>query len=369
MCGYYGPYNGKAEQLFEYVNNNWVVSCVLGKSGGISYLKIINDRLFAFGVFDSLCGQNIQSLAVFNGNDWETFSPPSPIVCDPHVSVPNYMMFTGEYYKGEYYFGGNFEDVNGFNEVIRWTGTQWAPLQTGIHGSFAQVTSMKVYNDILYVGGYFFNTDGNVGNCIMGWDGNNWFDPFPGIFYIGAVNDLEIISDQLYISGNYIIPGDNDSLLYVIARYDGCNFNAFGGKCKYPQYEHAPYSIAGLKGQLYAAVDYSFFVQPTNWFMTIPESTPNLRTIPITNCPEMISEFPFAIYPNPYTDNITIQLPSNYTLTETKFTIVNALGQSLLTFYPDSYNELLDLSSLSSGMYFITVSDNSNKRTVKIIKH
>ena len=72
--------------------------------------------------------------------------------------------------------------------------------------------------------------------------------------------------------------------------------------------------------------------------------------------------------PNPFTDNITVQIPNSFILSETKFIITNNLGQLLLTFYPASFNQILNLSSLSSSMYFLTVQDNSNKKTVKIIK-
>jgi carboxypeptidase T len=76
----------------------------------------------------------------------------------------------------------------------------------------------------------------------------------------------------------------------------------------------------------------------------------------------------FSIFPNPYSDNITVQISSVFNLSEAKIFITNNLGQLLLTFYPNNYSQLLNLSSLSSGMYFLTVQGNENKRTVKIIK-
>lgn len=360
MMGNYGPYNGRLEQLFEYVNNNWVVSCSVGYHPGLMNMEIINDRLFTYGLFDSLCGQQISAVACFNGTDWEAFNSSNPIPSD-------YWINTGEYYKGQYYFGGNFEDGN-FNDIMRWTGTQWDHLKTGIRGSIAYINCMKVYKDILYVGGYFYTSDGNPSDCIMAWDGANWFNPFPGVVFMNSVTDLEIIKDELYISGNYFISIPNDSSSYAMARFNGCDFNAFGGAYKYPEDYNQPRALAYLKGRIYAAVEDSLFHQSAKYLVSIPDTTPNLRTIHISSCDQVLPDFPFNLYPNPYSDNITIQLPGNYTLPETKFIITNALGQNLFMVYPESYQQLLDLSSLSSGMYFITVQDNSNKKTVKVIK-
>lgn len=367
MLGYYGPYSGKEEQLFEFVNNNWVVDGTIGRHGGVSNMKIVNDRLFAFGIFDSLSGKNIQSLAVFNGIDWEPFNLPSPIVFDPLISVPSYWIKNGEFYKGQYYFGGNFHDGS-YKEVIRWTGNSWMPLQTGIKGGMAEVTCMMTFKNILYVGGYFFSSDGNAADCLMAWDGQNWFNPFPQINYLNTITDLEVINDQLYISGNYIVPADNDSNMYVLARYNGCDFNIFGGICKYPEWEAQPRAIAGLNGLIYIAVADSFFHKIAKNLLSIPESTPNYKTIHISSCEKTMTDLSFSVFPNPFSDNITVQLSSDFILSETKFVITNNLGQVLFTFYPESVSQILNLSSLSSSMYFLTVQDNSNKKIVKIIK-
>jgi hypothetical protein len=358
MNGNYGPYNGKLERLFEYVNNNWVVSCTI-KNGGIESLKIINNQLFAFGTFDSLCHKNVARLAVFNGTDWDNFNG---------VLNAGYRMRTGLYHKGEYYFAGNFSAGNGIKEIMRWTGSQWSSLQNGILGSDAEINCMEVFNGILYVGGYFFEADGNASNHILAWDGQNWFNPFPQIIYLASIPDMKVINKQLYISGNYIIPADNDSSMYSLARYDGCDFNVFGGSYKYPENDYPPNCIAGLRDRIYVAVRDSFMHQKAKFLMSIPESVTNIKTIHISDCPIQNTDLNFSIFPNPYSDNITVQISSVFNLSEAKIFITNNLGQLLLTFYPNNYSQLLNLSSLSSGMYFLTVQGNENKRTVKIIK-
>jgi hypothetical protein len=179
---------------------------------------------------------------------------------------------------------------------------------------------------------------------------------------------MKVINKQLYISGNYIIPADNDSSMYSLARYDGCDFNVFGGSYKYPENDYPPNCIAGLRDRIYVAVRDSFMHQKAKFLMSIPESVTNIKTIHISDCPIQNTDLNFSIFPNPYSDNITVQISSVFNLSEAKIFITNNLGQLLLTFYPNNYSQLLNLSSLSSGMYFLTVQGNENKRTVKIIK-
>ena len=108
------------------------------------------------------------------------------------------------------------------------------------------------------------------------------------------------------------------------------------------------------------------FQQDTTWFKWSPFNCD--QWVVSVNEISNISSKNIAFAPNPFTDDITVQIPNNFILAETKFTIINNLGQILLTFYPDSFNQVLNLSSLSSSMYFLTVQDNSNKKTIKIIK-
>lgn len=70
------------------------------------------------------------------------------------------------------------------------------------------------------------------------------------------------------------------------------------------------------------------------------------------------------IYPNPTNSIINITDVSNEIQNAT-IKIENNLGQVVFT---SNYTKQINLSHFSSGIYFLTVQDNSNKKTVKIIK-
>ena len=70
------------------------------------------------------------------------------------------------------------------------------------------------------------------------------------------------------------------------------------------------------------------------------------------------------VYPNPA--NSIINIVDEFSqLQNATIQIKNYLGQFVFT---APFSNQIDISSLSSGMYFLTVQDKSNKRTVKVVK-
>lgn len=120
-------------------------------SAGITALKIVNNKLFALGGFDSICNKPAQSIAVYQNNQWLAFSNNSPL---PFYQNGDFILAV-EYYKGEYYFGGNINTNTNFSEILRYDGTNWKDLNGGIYGGLADVRGLVVYKDILYVIGQF----------------------------------------------------------------------------------------------------------------------------------------------------------------------------------------------------------------------
>ena len=73
-----------------------------------------------------------------------------------------------------------------------------------------------------------------------------------------------------------------------------------------------------------------------------------------------------VIYPNPVTDQATVRI-SNVDVTD--LTIIDAFGRLVKTYKVNGDTEILNLSNLSSGMYFVQFRDhNTILGTQKIIK-
>ncbi len=116
------------------------------------------------------------------------------------------------------YVTGGFKYLNGqqFNGLASWNGTAWQGygLQPNDAGA---IRAMTTYHDQLIVGGGFRQFSGQTMNGIARWNGTA-FEAFgtgfsgTSDFYdysnIAKVHDLDVVSDTLYVSGNF--SGFND---------------------------------------------------------------------------------------------------------------------------------------------------------------
>ena len=74
----------------------------------------------------------------------------------------------------------------------------------------------------------------------------------------------------------------------------------------------------------------------------------------------------FIFYPNPVNDKVTVSLKNNLdTLKEVA--VYDVLGKQILvkTFNTNAISEVIDLSSIRSGMYFIEVTTANNLKIAK----
>ena len=246
-----GVYGNKF--LSKWDGNTWQT---FGSPNNLACINQANDSLFAIGAFDTISNQHIESIAKWNGTNWESFGTPLPF------KVNSGIVTSIAYYKNQYYFAGNFELGGGLNEIIVWDTSQWNPLSSGILGN-SFVTDMIEYDGLLYVGGGFYESDGNVADFIMAWDGQQWIDPFPTIQYFYGINDLAVIDDKLYISGDVVLP--NDTAMFSLAYYDGIDFCAFGGRAIFPDIPVPPLAIGGLNNEVYVACELTFWGDTLNY--------------------------------------------------------------------------------------------------------
>lgn len=84
----------------------------------------------------------------------------------------------------------------------------------------------------------------------------------------------------------------------------------------------------------------------------------------VTNIKNHENDFKVNVYPNPIISALNI-VDENNKLQNTTIEIKNSLGQ---TFHKAPFSNQIDLSNLAAGMYFLSIEDKSNKKTVKIIK-
>ncbi|MBC7863140.1 MAG: T9SS type A sorting domain-containing protein, partial [Bacteroidia bacterium] len=99
------------------------------------------------------------------------------------------------------YVGGN--NFSGSNpDILKFDGTNWTVPGPGIAGSFSWVTDLQVYNNRLYIGGYFEQSAGNAGDFLMYWDGGTSYKKvFNFIDYY--VCSLDTFNGKLLVAGTF----------------------------------------------------------------------------------------------------------------------------------------------------------------------
>ncbi len=315
-----------------------------------------NNLLYIYGTFDTIAGQPCSGIATWDGNNFNPIVLPVSYV----GGIKNVV-----YYKNQLYVAGGFYDPGIFynhkRHILRYNGTKWDSVGVGILGSFnTGLGSMLIYKNELYVGGHFLKADGNVGENVMKWDGNQWHDVgFEGE-YIGGVRQLIIKDEKLYAVGAFNIAANH--LANHFAIYDGERW------CTTKDTLDAPIlSTAIYKDTLYIAGGF-WSVSGDSTIHGIAKllndapyrwCNPPLPTTPVT---------PLSVYPVPFNNYLTIDIPNNYSSNTTSIQITNSLGQVVTSQIALSYNVTINTSNLSSGMYYLTLQDGSHKKTVKIIK-
>lgn len=73
-----------------------------------------------------------------------------------------------------------------------------------------------------------------------------------------------------------------------------------------------------------------------------------------------------SVYPNPVGDSFKIDFPKIYNKNKVSITLVDISGKKIKDFNPG--NDSYDVSGLAKGVYFILISDNTNKIIKKIEK-
>jgi hypothetical protein len=278
----------------------------VGSPDGSAGLSLANNELFATGYFDTISGVFADGIARWTGDYWEAFGTP--------IGLPSGQVVTEvAFYNGHYYFGGNFLTINGIREITYWDGDEWNSLQNGLLGD-AWVDCMVVYNNLLFVGGFFSSSSGNIATNLMAWDGENWINPFPGVDFYSQIYDMAVIDDKLYISGFSSLP--DQCCIYAMGVYDGSEYCGFGGSVPYTELSsigNAPRRIGSYNDDIVVAVGQSFFGQTTNRLASIPKDTPSEECISVLNTTasySLQSNSTFlSIYPNPSTHTVYLSSP------------------------------------------------------------
>jgi hypothetical protein len=179
----------------------------------IGHLNVFDNNLILGGDFTKLDTVNAYLFASYNAF-LNTINSP-PLLLDLSGSGSCVIK-----YNGSSCFGGNLISTLG-DDLYMYDSINGVSL-LGLEGNLSFVNCMTIFNNELYIGGYFYKADGNAGNNIMKWDGVTFSDVGNGVNY--QVNCMKVFNGELYVGGNFTLAGSIP--VKYIARWDGSNWHS-----------------------------------------------------------------------------------------------------------------------------------------------
>lgn len=318
----------------------------------LNFLKKGN-LLYLTGRFDTIAGQPTHGIATWDGVNF------NPILLPVD---PNYNGITSivEYQNDIYIAGGMF--VGGKGDVLKFNGSNWVSTTGGgFIGPYSGARQLIVYNNELYAAGYFEMANGNPGNNVIKWDGNQWHDVGFGTegSYI-AINKMLVYHNKLWVFGGF----------YQVANSFASNAAVFDGT-----------SWCGLKDTLDNVIGSATVYKDTiyvggGFWKANSDSIPyfaklsnaNLfnQCVNVVGVNEISGREKIIVSPNPTSSVLNIIDEGNEFQNST-IQIADNLGQIV---YSSSFSSQIDISDFSPGVYIISINlYNSPGIAKKIIKH
>ncbi len=304
-------------------------------------MEVYQNELYFSGSFTSIGNNSAKAIAKWNGQTWTNLSQNFPINANI-FAIHNIV-----HYKNELHIAGNFNfDGNVPHEqILKKVGNSWVQVGAGLNGD-AWIFKLRVFQNNLYAGGYFFVQNNNPENSIFYTDGVNSF-PMAGGLLPATVTDMFEYENELYICGqinfagtlpiNRIVKWDGTQWLYV-------NISVNLGTTL-PYGDGTLLTFAKYNGKLIMGGGFTNI----NGVIAYNIASVDFGTSGIQNLkPNSI----FKIYPNPTNTTFTVQAKDFAQLESIQ--VYNALGQLVLTQKAEIEN-MIDVSGFSKGLYMVEV--------------
>jgi len=238
----------------------------------VSSLALVDDALYAGGGMVSMGGQQVNGLAVWQGDKWASVGGGLVDSYEGVLSLaasgdgglyaagvftgagelfsPNLIKWSGAGWEtlgqgvgygsvggwiealavdgdGLVYAGGLFDRIAGqpTGNIAVWNGARWESLGDGVNGS---VYTLATHGSRLYVGGSFTQADGMAASSLAQYnsDTGRWSALGGGVN--GVVYALAVADDgTLFVAGDFRAAGGDAGIQYV-ARWDGQRWSGLG---------------------------------------------------------------------------------------------------------------------------------------------
>lgn len=324
-----------------------------GKTVVVSNFLKKGNLLYFTGNFDTIAGQPTNGIATWDGVNF------NPILLPVD---PNYQGITSivEYQNDIYIAGGMF--VGGKGDVLKYNGSSWGSTTGGgFLGPYSGARQLIVYNNELYAAGYFEMANGNPGNNIIKWDGNQWHDVGFGTVgsYI-AINKLLVYHSKLWVFGGFSKVAN--SFASNAAVFDGNTWCGLKDTL-----DNDINSATVYKDTIYVGGGFrKANLDSIPFFAKLNDSNLFNQCVNVVGIKEISDNIQLAIHPNP-TASILYIIDEQNLFQNATIEIKNYLGQVV---FMTLFSNQINLSNFSAGMYILRIThDNGDYKSFKIFKY
>jgi len=338
---------------------NWTFPWTLNNN--VRKLIWINEGLHILGTFTTIDGQAIQYAAVLNNEgNWENLFESANFTTTP-------LFHALAYYEGSYYLGGNFELENGLQDFARIEDGHLVQVGAGLTGSWTSVGDLVVYQNELYLSGSIPQVQGNIGNHILKWNGEELqtvgpvFTDESGQLNLGAsITKTLVHNGYLYTGG--IFSNIDDQTISHVARWDGSRWCGYLSQGFNGIWGIFFYHFAFIGDRLLMMEPYNEIAGEsiTFWILDDIENVNNC-TDPVNV--KTLKPAIFSIYPNPATAMVHIQSEDEIISIE----IIDAIGKSVLSRETRGKDLQIELKAFSPGMYLVKIETHSGIGFEKLV--
>ncbi len=329
--------------------------------GGL--FRKLNGVVYVLGNFQDSLGQSIHGVGIRQGGQWVLVGN-----LPPTSEGGGHQLFDIVEYNGQLVVTGNINTDIG-DDVFILEGNDWVPLGGGLLGWNSFGRRLVVYQDDLYLGGGIFMSQGDTGQNILRWDGNQWHPVGQGLQLNlgengqnGAVYDMLVHDGELFVCGGFSYAGGIPAR--GVARWNGEQWCSVGG---------APESIVFCMGffqdTLYINNPGTFDGQDFNYVakFVAPEYE-NICGL-WAGMEEDLAPVTFTLHPNPTTGLLYVALNG---LRPREVFVTDAVGRTVLQQVLSRTTQgplQLDLGIVSPGVYLVTLLDAEGMRhTQRVVK-
>ena len=297
-------------------------------------MEVINNELYVVGNFTSIGNVITIGVAKWDGQNWTDLS--QGIINPYPVNTYLSLMF----YNNELYLAGI-----GSIGLLKRVGNTWQKIGAGVKGD-AWVNRLEVYQNNLYVAGYFQTPAGNIDNSLFYTNGTSYFGTAGGVLPSNLL-DIQEYKTELYACGQFNYAGFQP--VDRIAKWNGTQWFNTNLSIQIPE-NNIPgtaYAMEVYDGKLIIAGGFSAINGVQTW---------NIGSVDFGNAGVGISNLSqngaVKLFPNPAQTQVRIELDKNAKLQEIR--LFNAIGQLVLQQNATTEN-ILDVSKLAKGMYVVHV--------------